>query len=62
MRFLRVACVALGLGRAVALSTAAPDVEPRAELQSLVERGLAEDLWDEIKDGASCAGCEVSFV
>ncbi|SPO00652.1 related to acid sphingomyelinase [Cephalotrichum gorgonifer] len=60
MHLTRVAALAFGLGRAFATAPAS-QLLSRDEAE-LLGRGLAEDVWDEIKDGLSCAGCETLVV
>lgn len=48
----------------LALAAGAFAVAPKDKLLArdeaeLLERGLAEDILEDIKDGFSCAGCEV---
>lgn len=54
----------LALAAASLAATPEPAPEPETKLlarddAALLERGLAEDILEDIKNGLSCAGCEV---
>ena len=56
MRLAHIVPIALAAG---ALATSPePKLLPQEEAE-LLKRGLVEDILEDIKDGFSCAGCEV---
>jgi hypothetical protein len=64
MRLSTLLLLGAGLRRIGAAAAATEEdvrLESREEDLRLLERGLADTIWDDIKNGASCTGCEVRF-